>query len=1011
MASLEVLAYTFGVLAVVLFGAGACAFAVYREMKQGGPDTPDFFLTARKSVPMLTIAWSFYAGAMGSWALFGPPSYCLYAGTLGMIMYAISAGLPIIIVAWFGAVIHRLVPSVVSMADYVRRRFGLVISLYVSALMLFNMGVAITADVISLYVSALMLFNMGVAITAEYTAVGSLFTDIIGSKSLPIILVIGLVSLTYTAIGGLYVSIITDQWQVGISVVFVLFIFVCNIADSTLFPGVGALHIHLQRCSPHALPLTILPSLLAPTTSPQHQAGISVVFVLVLFIFVCATFDAPLGPLPSEPVDLTWSNEYGLASIAVMPISLISSTLFSEAMWQRRQPSMFFVRQSRLPSVISLFSPLSVISLFSPPSVISLFSPPSVISLFSPPSVISLFSPPSVISLFSPPSVISLFSPPSVISLFSPPSVISLFSPPSVISLFSPPSIISLFSPPSVISLFSPPSIISLFSPPSVISLFSPPSVQAALHSHSIAMLLPLLPAPPSPNPPSPEHQVLGVSESPGAAGGSREFSPDHLLSLLVHICPSAPPSPARRTSCWASSSRKALLGGAALASVAVTIVVFLFGFGGMLSPSLLSPLLSPSLLSCSPLVLACCCLAHPLLSCTPIPFSNHQSSRLKAYWPCGAVWQPNGDGRSSTPHGPTWVGWVVDPCLPPLSLVPLLPSPRFPRSPHQPLYHTPAFPLQPHQQAYWRCGEACGSPARASPTPPPFPSLSSTTPHPCIPPPAPPPHTPGLLAVWGGVWQPNEDFTNTNTILFSLFNDTTWILVITTVLAVVMSESAVDSLQNAIADTLTTTFLAIIDFFLSVSSDAVQAAVAKTAFMSVFEAKGIWAVRAIVLLFNIPPLVVALKGYNVLQLFLLANLLTTTSVIPVMAGVIPGKWSRWVVTPFSVGFGCLSGIASLFIWTQIYSVINDMSYSDSLYQVFLFAYDYPPFLMALGFSFYGMLVGAGLEAVLRMALKLEYPEFDLGAEELPVVQGGEMVDAGMEKVGMSDVGAPIMSY
>ncbi|CAI5499884.1 unnamed protein product [Closterium sp. Naga37s-1] len=125
MASLEVLAYTFGVLAVVLFGAGACAFAVYREMKQGGPDTPDFFLTARKSMSMLTIAWSFYAGAMGSWALFGPPSYCAYAGTLGMIMYSISAGLPIIVVAYFGAVIHRLVPSVVSMADYVRRRFGL----------------------------------------------------------------------------------------------------------------------------------------------------------------------------------------------------------------------------------------------------------------------------------------------------------------------------------------------------------------------------------------------------------------------------------------------------------------------------------------------------------------------------------------------------------------------------------------------------------------------------------------------------------------------------------------------------------------------------------------------------------------------------------------------------------------------------------------------------------------------------------------------------------------------
>ncbi|GJP42579.1 hypothetical protein CLOM_g2130 [Closterium sp. NIES-68] len=543
MASLEVLAYTFGVLAVVLFGAGACAFAIYREVKQGGPDTPDFFLTARKSVPMLTIAWSFYAGAMGSWALFGPPSYCTYAGTLGMIMYSISAGLPIIIVAYFGDVIHRLVPSVVSMADYVRRRFGL--------------GV-------SLYVAALMLFNMGVAITAEYTAVGSLFADIIGTKSLPIILVIGLVSLLYTAIGGLYVSIITDQWQ----------------------------------------------------------AGISVVFVLTLFIFVCATFDAPLSPLPSEPVDLSWSNKYGLASIAVMPISLISSTLFSEAMWQR----------------------------------------------------------------------------------------------------------------------------------------------------------------------------------------------------------------------CWASASRKALLGGAALASVAVTIVVFLFGFGG-------------------------------------------------------------------------------------------------------------------------------------------------------------------LLAVWGGVWQPNEDFTNTNTVLFSLFNNTTWILVIATVLAVVMSESAVDSLQNAIADTLSTALIAITNSLLTLVHGPVKGPVLQTVFMGAYEQYGIWGIRCIVLLFNIPPLVVALKGYNVLQLFLLANLLTTTSVIPVLSGVIPGKWTRKAITPFSVSLGCLLGLASLFIWTQIRVNQTGMTYCDALYDVFLNAYDYPPFLMALAFSMVGMVVGAGLEAVVRMGMRWEYPEYDLGApEEMEALQEAVGMEGGGEK-------------
>ena len=41
-----------------------------------------------------TIAWSFYAAAMGAWALFSPPSYAYYAGILGLAMYAFAAGTP-----------------------------------------------------------------------------------------------------------------------------------------------------------------------------------------------------------------------------------------------------------------------------------------------------------------------------------------------------------------------------------------------------------------------------------------------------------------------------------------------------------------------------------------------------------------------------------------------------------------------------------------------------------------------------------------------------------------------------------------------------------------------------------------------------------------------------------------------------------------------------------------------------------------------------------------------------
>lgn len=56
-----------------------------------------------------------------------------------------------------------------------------------------------------------MLLNMGVALTAEFTAVGDLFSIVVGSVRWPMVVIIGLVSTMYTTYGGLHVSIITDQ--------------------------------------------------------------------------------------------------------------------------------------------------------------------------------------------------------------------------------------------------------------------------------------------------------------------------------------------------------------------------------------------------------------------------------------------------------------------------------------------------------------------------------------------------------------------------------------------------------------------------------------------------------------------------------------------------------------------------------------------------------------------------------------------------------------------------------
>lgn len=521
MTTLSVLSYTLGILAVVAFGLGACLFQVHREIKQGGTDSPDFFLTARRSVSMFTISWSFYAGAMGSWALFGPPSYGLVAGPLGIIMYSISCGLPILIVAFLGGIIHQLVPTVISMADYVRRRFGLVVSLYVSAL---------------------MVFNMGVAITAEYTAVGDLFEYIVMAERLPIVIVVGVVTMIYTAWGGLYVSIITDQWQ----------------------------------------------------------AFLSIVFVFILFIFVCVTFDAELGPLPEQ---LQFDNYYGYSSILVMPLSLISSTLFSEAMWQR----------------------------------------------------------------------------------------------------------------------------------------------------------------------------------------------------------------------CWATVDFKSLTLGAAMGAVAVTSVVFLLGFGG-------------------------------------------------------------------------------------------------------------------------------------------------------------------LLAAWGNVWVPAGPDDYGNTILFSLFNGHTGMLVVAVMLSVVMSESAVDSLQNAIVDTIAAAAIGVATFVRGESDNTGKGA-KDTPFHQAFEKHGIWYIRVAVVVLNIPPIVVSLMGYNVLQLFLLANLITTASFVPILSGVIQGDWTRKTITPWSVMFGCACGLLSLFGWAVRSKTKLDISYSDAVYQTFLTAYDWPPFLIGLGSSIGGMVLGACVEGLVRMVTGLKYPMYELADE------------------------------
>lgn len=90
------------------------------------------------------------------------------------------------------------------------------------------------------------------------------------------------------------------------------------------------------------------------------------------------------------------------------------------------------------------------------------------------------------------------------------------------------------------------------------------------------------------------------------------------------------------------------------------------------------------------------------------------------------------------------------------------------------------------------------------------------------------------------------------------------------------------------------------------------------------------------------------LQGYDMLKMFLLTSLLTCTSTLPILAGLLRGDVASRLVTPVSVLFGCVFSFVSLLFWGIYQSQHMGLSYKDAMHHVFLDAYDWQPFLIAL---------------------------------------------------------------
>jgi len=253
-------ALSLSVLTIVGFGVYCLAYTRI-ALKGNVVKDVEEFITARGSSSKWLIAWSFFGSSVGSWVIAAVADYAFWAGVLGAFFYAFAASMPIVLIAFWGESIRTRFPNVLSISDFATLRFGMVTQWFVVAL---------------------CLFNMGIACAAEYTTVAALFRSYVGINDYSVILVVllAVVTMGYTLYGGLRISIVTDQ----------------------------------------------------------VQAIVAVLFTVVIAIYMAADWRFPenfVEPDQDLRDQLLGKTETGYSSIFTMPLSLVTATVFSEAMWQR----------------------------------------------------------------------------------------------------------------------------------------------------------------------------------------------------------------------------------------------------------------------------------------------------------------------------------------------------------------------------------------------------------------------------------------------------------------------------------------------------------------------------------------------------------------------------------------------------------------------------------------------------------------------------------------------------
>ena len=179
-----------GIAAMVL----VCAAFLYMGITHVGRrrQSVEDYMVSRNHAPVNVGIATLVASMFGTWVLLSPGETGANFGIISLAGYAIGmAGIAVMYMV-FGPRLRQLMPNGHSVTEYVKHRFG-------------------TIPFVS--TAVVIIFIMGIFITAEMTAITTAVHILTGSPAWATAVAVGIVVVAYTDYGGLRASIYTDRLQ------------------------------------------------------------------------------------------------------------------------------------------------------------------------------------------------------------------------------------------------------------------------------------------------------------------------------------------------------------------------------------------------------------------------------------------------------------------------------------------------------------------------------------------------------------------------------------------------------------------------------------------------------------------------------------------------------------------------------------------------------------------------------------------------------------------------------